>query len=213
LTQCSQVCEALHVLGLLADPAVPFRLIAGNWVRGGAETYFSKFEVLPHGQPGLTILIKACVTFTPGVDLDSVIGEWVRRRRLLSENGIKTPRLYCAGFGVLIEEYVPYELRNLLSYSRRRPAKLLADLVTYCETLCRLGFTPIDPFRDLRSHGSDLVVVDFGADLGPPGVVPTPQSILFKKLQQYLSVQGIKLEPSEYDRLYGLFAAQDLTFI
>lgn len=213
VARCTNVGHALYTLGLLSTPSSKFKLISSKWERGGAETYLDRFQFLIRDQIPVDILIKACVTFTPGADLDSILDEWVDRRRLLSENGVKTPRLYGSGYGVLIEEFVPYELRTVLTSGGEKPAKVLDELARYAATLSRLGFSPVDPFKDLRSHGDDIVVVDFGRDLGPPGIMSGPQPIIFQRLRQYLMSLGIRLHSAEYDRLRCQFAVQGGEFL
>lgn len=204
-TRCSKLCEALYVLGLLSNRESRFQIIGGEWIRGGAETFLNKFELSSQEKSDLTCIIKACATFTPGVDVESVLATWMQRRRILAESGIKTPRLYSSGSGIVIEEFIPYELSTILKSVPKIQYELLADLVTYAATLNRLGFNPVDPFKDLRSHGTDFVVVDFGADLGPPGIVSEPKPNMFQKLLRYILAQGLSLESLDYARLYRLY--------
>ena len=104
--------------------------------------------------------------------------EWLRRRTVLEESGISVPRLYAVGSATLIEEYIPFSLKDAFNAGNQSQKKNIAGslLQTYKE-LATLGFRP-RLMNDLRSRGDDVVLVDFGEDLGGRSdtVAPSPFS-------------------------------------
>lgn len=207
VAKSTNVNDALYALGLLARRVAHFELIDSTWVRGGAETYLDRFQCIKRDDGSLDVLIKACTTFSTSTRLEEILLGWIERRELLAENSITTPTLYGWGSGVIIEEYVPFEVKTLLKKTLEPPQPILNDLAVYAATLSRLGFSPGDPFSDLRSHGNDVVVVDFGQDLGPPGELCGSQPYLFHMLQNYLVSIDVSLPAHSYDRMRAIFIA------
>jgi hypothetical protein len=162
--------EALLRLGLLEAPLPAPRLEeVHGWMRGGAETFIYRFRVL-QGEAVRDVLLKAVVGFSTAKSLTEQGDEWVQRRRLLAQDGICTPRLYHAGRAIVVEEFIPEGLSQFL---RSRPGditRLFDQVIRYAATLERHGFCPISPFHGLRTDGVDVFAVDFGQDLGPPGL-------------------------------------------
>jgi hypothetical protein len=204
------VATALHALGLISRSESSYRLVGadGQWVRGGAESYIFRFQV-DEDIAVKDVMIKACVAFGPGGRLSEILERWVQRRNLLRANGIATPQLYGYGHGVLIEEYVPHSLGEALCSASSNRKELLSGLAIYAAALSKLGFAPIGPFEDLRSRGRDVVVVDFGEDLGPPGVSNTARPEMFQMLATYMRKLGTSLSDDEADELQGIFAAHE----
>lgn len=175
--------EALVALGLITKPLRHYSLrIDDNWARGGAETYIYRFWLQEEGRPEQGYIMKACVSFQPGRDVQRVLLDWVERRHLLAENGVSTPILVAHGNGVLVEELVPYLLGHILSDVTVDHRTLLLELAKYIGVLCRLGFSPVDAYSDLRSRGNDVVPVDFGEDLGPPGASSWSPNTFYKAM-------------------------------
>jgi|CXWL01.1.fsa_nt_gi hypothetical protein len=199
--------EALHSLGLLRSPSTPFSLEhQGNkWVRGGAETYLSYFSVLEE-TIRTDVLIKACIAFAPGSTLDDILASWIDRRKLLATNGISSPKLYGWGNGVVIEEFVPKSLSDVLAGIDEVPFDILHELTRYAATLSKLGFAPIgNPFRDLRFKTNDIIVVDFGEDLGPAGLVSDRQPEMFQKLSAFFKNNKIEVGADDLEKLKNVF--------
>lgn len=205
------VATALHALGLVSRPESSYRLVGGDgqWVRGGAETYIFRFQVDEEGKAVKDVMIKACVPFAPGVDLNEILDHWVQRRNLLRANGVETPHLYGYGHVVLIEEYIPHSLPETLCSATSSRKELLAGLTIYAAALSKLGFAPVGPFEDLRSRGRDVVAIDFGEDLGPPRVNNKPRPEMFEMLAAYVRRLGVNLSDNETDELNGVFAAHE----
>jgi hypothetical protein len=177
ITDKASLADALTTLGVIAPGESNFRLTGGqNWSRWGSETYCCEFAVQRINRPPTRLLLKACVAYSPNATLDQVLAEWVGRRSLLAQRGVTTPRLYFAGQGILLEDFVPQSFWSTLAEVREaRRAALLQELCNYIGALSQLGFRPVDAFSDLRSNGTDLVAIDFGEDLGPANLAtPTP---------------------------------------
>lgn len=204
----SPVKEALHDWGLLNDQEAEFRLEEGreDWIRGGAETYIYRFAVLQEGAQRLDCILKACVAYSPGSDLESILEQWIERRQLLRESGVETPQLYAHGHGVIVEESIPFSLGERLHGGGKSAQESLAQQLSYLTgLLARHGFMPIQPFSDLRSRGTDVVVVDFGQDLGPPNVSKAPNKRLFDQLLNQLAVWDLNVSDNLRDELYVVF--------
>ncbi len=208
LAQESDIRVALCSLGLLSGPGAKFRLVeqSEKWDRGGAETYLYRFRIEEDDKDFVEVLIKACVAFAPGGTLNEILKSWVERRQILEKHGVSVPKLYYWGQGVVLEEFIPYTLRDVLSRGAEPSQTILNDLTKFAAALSSLGFAPIGPFSDLRSRGDDVVVVDFGQDLGPPNVrMPTPA--VFSELNSYLNSSGLSVSSQVWDELREVFAA------
>jgi hypothetical protein len=73
--------------------------------------------------------------------------------------------------------------------------------------LVRLGFSPINPFTDLRSRGSDVVMIDFGEDLGPEGRGSSGRSEIFTMLLKTLDQWGIEVDSNTCCNMQHVFMA------
>ena len=169
LTGADSAEGALHVAGVLADNDRLLDLrLPKNWVRGGAETYIYIFDVVSANKTQHLIL-KAYVA-PPGTgSLAEGVQTLMYRRKMLAEHGIAVPRIFVAGAVEWLEEFVTEELTSALRDEKRQLA-LASDIFLIAVALDRLGFAPIAPFADLRAEGTRAVMIDFGQDLGPPGV-------------------------------------------
>jgi hypothetical protein len=136
--------------------------IQNNWFRAGAETYATDFLV-DYGTGGTRHLIaKACIKFSP---LESM-SEWLSRRSRIESTGVKVPELVAVDGATIVEEYVPYEFKALYTSSDEAQQEKLRQLyIDLYGMIIGAGFKPLS-LHDLRSHGNDIVVVDFGEDLG-----------------------------------------------
>jgi len=199
---------ALNRLGLISQPGAAFavRATGSRWERSGAETYALAFEVCEDKQPVRKAIIKACVSFAPGRSIDSIVDSWLERREIISANAVSTPTLYGRGPGVIVEEFIENEIQA--SLSSQPNWQTIRDLCSYAAVLSRCGFAPISPFDDLRSRGSDIVVVDFGQDLGPPNQSTDLRPQLFSTLLNFLSSLRINLTTSQTAELQGLFVSR-----
>lgn len=203
----SDINSALYTLGFMPNMKSNFRFdeTDSKWFRGGAETYIYHFRVIVNINNPIEAVIKACVAFAPDGNLNSVIEKWIERRKVLEQNGIAVPKLYAWGHGVIIEEFLPYEVNSLLKASSTAKNNLLKQLALYAASISSLGFAPINPFHDLRSHGEDVVAIDFGTDLGPARVSSAPQPKIFKMLCDYLQTSGISLSTEMIRELKIIF--------
>jgi hypothetical protein len=183
--------EALFQLKLLPSVSKEYQVRTDvDWERGGDETYIYRFWIRSEGQES-GYIIKACVTLDLERGIEGTILEWVSRRNVLMSNNISVPQLVYAGQGLIIEELIPWSLLDRMRSNPSTITQILPLLVDYAATLSRLGFAPIDGFTDLRTRGSDLVVIDFGEDLGPPYMTSVPNLDLLKYLEETLLRSGI----------------------
>jgi len=203
--------EALQSLDILNSANTDFEIQKDqNWERGGTETYLFKFSIKLKDGKESSYLLKACVAYAPNSNLEKILCDWIARRQLISNHGIKTPKLFAYGNGVILEEYIPYRLKDILQSSQNPPPKILKELAFLAGVLSKLKFDPIDIFSDLRSHGDDVIVIDFGQDLGPSGVMPNLRLEIYKMLLQTLTDWGVKLEKNSRDELLSVFISSSV---
>lgn len=171
--------HALRDLGLISADEAPIDVhindAGSTWLRLGAETYCFRFEVQIGTETPQAYMLKACTTFT-GRPLEEIVSEWIRRRRTLESSGVSTPRLYASGNATILEEYIPYSLMEALSKQARgeRP-HLIQSIGKAIEKICQLQFAPLT-IHDWRSRGQDVVLIDFGTDLGSAGAAASGMS-------------------------------------
>jgi hypothetical protein len=186
LTRAQTEREALFELKLLPGISTEYQVRTDvDWVRGGEETYIYRFWISKEGQES-GYIIKACVTLDLERGIEGTISEWLSRRNLLMSKDISVPHLVYSGQGLIIEELIQWPLWDRMRSSPSTIAQILPLLVDYTATLSRLGFAPIDGFTDLRTRGSDVVVVDFGEDMGPPHMTEGPNLNLLQSLEETL---------------------------
>lgn len=162
--------DALRTLHIITEKCWPLNVVkSDSWERGSAETYIYKFWIQESEKQLTGYVIKACVAFSPASSLEAILNEWVERRRLVEANGVDTPRLYTYGHGVILEELIPHELKSRV-IEASDPTVLLKQVAVVVGTLLKLGFNSINVLDDLRTRGTDVVMIDFGEDLGPPNV-------------------------------------------
>lgn len=131
-----------------------------GWKRTG-ETYTTDFFI---GNEHL--IAKACTKFAPSETMD----EWLQRRQQLQTLGIKTPELKARQGALIVEEYIPFTLRQAYEIANEATKqKLERQFVEMYGKVIDAGFRP-GSLHDVRSHGDDVVMVDFGEDLG--GILP-----------------------------------------
>jgi len=207
LAEETDVRSALVRLGLIQAEAGAYQFNEiYPWARSGSETYSYVFGVKQPDTPDRVFRIKACVAFSHANNLDEILGSWLRRRELIAAQGASTPKLYGFGSGVLLEEEIPLDMPTALAGRMKSP--VLSGLVRTAAVLTRLRFSPVSAFSDVRSRGDDAVFVDFGSDLGEPGVASDPSELIFKQLVDQLQRWGGELSTTEQHHLREAFEAR-----
>lgn len=199
------LATALAAIGLIPDAAAPFEVVkTHDWYQAGAETYILLFEIRqPEGVHGY--VVKACVAL--GKSLQETVAEWVGRRTLLSELGVATPALVGVNGADIVEEYIPHELLDALSLADSAGrATLLANLGRTAGLLVRAGFAPLST-HDWRSRGDDVVLIDFGQDLGPANFATGSESGLLSELTDRIARRPIELAPAELQVIANAYEA------
>jgi hypothetical protein len=190
------ISDALIHLGLVTSGK--FRLVPTNegWIRGGAETYIYKFSVIDCDNEAKNInnfILKACVSFPAGNSIAEILNSWVNRRLLLQRHGAKVPQLFGFGNGIILEDFVPYRTH------------LCMQLASVAGLFSRLQFHPISPFHDIRSFGTDVVLIDFGEDLGPSNVPTSDGMRIFEMLLEQLNCWGVQIDSYLRGTMYARF--------
>jgi hypothetical protein len=94
------------------------------------------------------------------------LGDWLKRREMLIEHGVAVPQLHAVNRGVLIEEYIPHDFHStFIAADAQSRAQLRQQFIETYKRVHKLGFRPIS-LHDARTRGQDVVLVDFGSDLG-----------------------------------------------
>ena len=175
--------EWLMGAGILSYPAQEYMIEAKNaWQRVGLETYVLEFTVETDGKH-FHLIAKACIKFSP----TEAMNEWMNRRALVESVGISTPKLHALAKATLVEEFIPYTFGE--AYKAADPKcreRLENEFIRTVLALYRAGFNP-KSLHDIRSHGEDVVLVDFGEDLGGIFSGFADSSKILEKAQKALS--------------------------
>jgi hypothetical protein len=176
----SNLTNAVEKLGILKPgPKSCSVLLEKPWYRAGSETYIASFLVHSEAE-SKHLVLKACTPSSPAIPIEILLQTWIDRRKAISEK-IGThlvPKLYGYGGGVLLEEYIEFSMAQALE---QNPAYINA-VIEGCERLRSLGYNASLLFHDLRSRGSDVVLIDFGEDLGRPSPSNPP---FIRELHQF----------------------------
>lgn len=208
LTGESKIEKAIYALALNC-PGQEFIRIEGapTWIRGGSETYIYPFVIICTGEISNHFILKAIVSFSPINNLDRVTKHWIDRRFALNEAQIRVPKVFYWEKGLILEEYIPFELSSILK-NNQDTSSLLEQLFRYASVLYKLGFEPIAPFDDLRTDRKHVIPVDFGEDLGPSGLHHKSDNMqLFNLCLNWLNKHKIPLLESsiqQYRQIYLL---------
>jgi hypothetical protein len=164
------VALGLRDIGILAPhEALVSYVDESPWERGGAETYICRFSLRlstsKTQQEHRSIIAKAIVSL--GSPPDLVAAEWLRRREVLNESSVVTPRHFGYWKGVLFQEYIPHrfvDFFQLLAVDDR--TSWIGKLYQLADGVDSAGFRPLAIIGDLRTDGNHIYLVDFGQDLG-----------------------------------------------
>lgn len=190
LVRAGGVAEALARLGIISEAGPEPRLEeVHGWMRGGGETYIYRFRVVTRDGTH-DLLLKAIVAFSLTRSLTELGNEWMRRRRLLEQDGIRPPVLYHAGRALLVETYIPEKLSSFLNRGCANATLLSDEVIRYAAVLEKRGFRPVSPFHSLRTDGVNVFAVDFGQDLGPPGLASGCERRLLREAIRWLKTVG-----------------------
>lgn len=196
LSGAGSLPSAFYKIGLLPNPDASFEYaVLADWHRSGAETYMYIFTVRSGPNWTKPVALKACVATTFGTTTEAVLSRWIRRRVILRAAGVATPHLYFSGAGLTVEEYLGSSLPSVISQST------LGQAIHLAAALDRERFRPIGPFNDLHIKDEVVYMVDFGADLGEPGVCTEPR-YCFHKLLIYLRDMNLAHDLRQSEFLY-----------
>ena len=195
--------DALEALGLLrSDEALVDIATCRDWHRSGQETYSLVFAVNTD-EASRTYLMKACVAYDHFRTLKEIFTSWLDVREYVRSLGIGTPHLHAVGGALVIEEVVPYALAEAFGVGDRHA--LLRAAGTTAASLVNAGFAP-SSVDDWRSRGDDVVLVDFGQDLGSPGMFkPGTEAGLLADILVSLDRTGVRLSSEELQLLSSAY--------
>lgn len=158
--------DAIMLLDMAPDGTPPFRLeVERDWWASGSETYALVFAVVDARGRSYRYIVKSFVTI--GSPISERVDELVRRRQHVESLGVQVPRLLFRTGGDIYEEYIDKGIREAGEVSEATARELFAALNSTIQLLEAAGYSPIS-LHDVRSRGTDCVLVDFGEDLGSP---------------------------------------------
>lgn len=132
-----------------------------GWHRAGAETYTYVFTVTGQGRSA-KLIAKALVALTPAIPPERQLELWVGRRMHLAASGVAAPTLVGTGSGILVEEFLEFDLSEMWSLI----PNARAEYIHLVSTVIDLGYAPRDFVRNMRCDGHKFAWIDFGEDLG-----------------------------------------------
>lgn len=151
-----------HV-GLIDSPEIPYQFeLVRDWHLPGSESYVLDFKINPQEGARKRVLAKACIKIYPV----QTVEEWHSRRQRIMLAGIEVPTLYSTHRADYIEEYIEMDLKTAYNAADTETrSKLESRFVETYKKLGQLGFSAVS-LHDVRSRGEDIVLIDFGSDLG-----------------------------------------------
>jgi hypothetical protein len=210
LASVDDLTAACRKLGAISafDTLCEIRL-QRDWYRSGSETYIYEFSVVGVSGEVRDLICKACVAFAPDTTVGAIADQWFTRREALARY-VSTPSLLGRAGATWIEERIPLTLREAVgpAASPEVISSVLAQVADYAAALSALGFAAVDAFSDLRSRGNDVVAVDFGEDLGPPGVRQLSADYL-SDAQSFLRDAGLAVTDEQRRQMYARFEATE----
>lgn len=186
----------LRSVGLIEpDDALAALETVREWYQSGAETYGLHFAVVTSAGERHECFMKACVAYGGGISLKEIFSKWLSRRAAVNELGVNTPKLYAVGSALLVEEFIPYTLNEAMARAGDRTG-ILRSLASTTAHLVNARFVPLSA-HDWRSRGQDVVIIDFGQDLGPAGIGARSESGLLSEVLDNLADAEIQLSGAE----------------
>ncbi len=139
--------------------------ILNPWYQGGAETFVTDFLLRSGKDQPLHLIAKACIKMCARATMK----EWFERREALGENGVSFPDVQAIDYegATWVEEFIPYTFREAHKRADRAQQRSLEN--QYAQTYLRIegaGFKPLGALHDIRSRGTDVVMIDVGEDIG-----------------------------------------------
>lgn len=193
------IVSVLGRLGLVEPGTADCAIVEeGEWIPGGAETYSLRFRV-ETGAGSEAYLLKSVVAFGGG-GVGQTGNDWLARRTMLDRAGVRVPRLFAFRKATFLEEYVPRALREVVQRDAGVADTVRAECIEVAGTIGALGFRPVSLFADARSHGRDVVLVDFGADLGP-ALEPPELDWALSSVERYFGSVGWSMTDGERRRV------------
>lgn len=137
-----------------------------GWQRGGSETYIAaaRLKIEKDGKSyEISFISKAIVTLS----IDITIKNMLKRKKLLEEKGVKTPEIYSISEGCIIQQYIPYSIKEAIKIERFDD-NLFDEIISIASKIDKGGFESLDYIADLRTDLKNVYYTDFGFDLGEP---------------------------------------------
>lgn len=174
----------VRTLELLAIPDISSIEVINTWHQGGGESYVADF-LLTKADVTRHLLAKACIKFGPR----EAMAEWLSRRSILQTCGVSTPELIVVDGATIVEEFIPHSLREAYAQADDENREMLkSTFIDTCQRIHSAGFRP-KSLHDVRSRGSDVVVIDYGEDLGSANSNSTEQG--FSQLDAEKHLRGL----------------------
>ena len=103
-----------------------------------------------------------------------------------------------------MEQYVGEKLAPWLRRQPGNSRELTDQVFALAAVMDRLGFSPLSAFNRLRTDGESVYIVDFGQDLGPPGVKRRRGKGLLSEAKHWLTSIGNQvIDPTRAEAVYA----------
>ncbi len=105
---------------------------------------------------------------------------------------------------MVVEQYIEEKLAQRLRLRPANSVELTDQVFALAGVMDRLGFSPVSAFDRLRTDGESVYIVDFGQDLGPPGIKRRRAKGLLSEAKHWLiSVGEQGLDPTRAEAVYA----------
>lgn len=168
LTATATRSEALEKLGIPATSTANVHIQTDrDWYQAGAETWVFVFSLVIDAKPLRKLILKACAPNFAPRPVAEICDDWFRTRQVLADAGIAAPHVVARQGPLWLEEFIEYDLKDAIARPSIRPS-LARSIGATAGSLFRCGYVARS-YHDWRTDGVDVILVDFGSDIGKIG--------------------------------------------
>ena len=141
-----------------------------EWAQRGSETFSYAFKLRLYGGDSKSFLLKAFVPHPLTMTPSEAVERYVRNTASLMAVGVLVPKLYAANRGLVLTDYIEWDLAECHRRHRcqRESCPLDEQALAASRKIELAGYRPVVGSLDFRTDGSSVYLVDLGSDLGTP---------------------------------------------